>query len=74
MSGPKCIHIPKAPPLGLLLEAPQFRTYNELKLKSVGGPEDREHIDFEKYADQIHAFKVKYIYEALRQEELETNV
>jgi tRNA pseudouridine38-40 synthase len=75
--GPKRIHIPKAPPLGLLLEAPQFKTYND-KLRSnshnVPADEQRDPVDFGLYKEDMHAFKVKYIYEKLRQEELEFNV
>jgi tRNA pseudouridine38-40 synthase len=56
--GPKRIHVPKAPPLGLLLQQPQFKTYNE-RIKQKAEMDD---------------FKVKWIYERLRQDELETNV
>ncbi|BEJ17427.1 hypothetical protein CspHIS471_0608280 [Cutaneotrichosporon sp. HIS471] len=72
--GPKRIHIPKAPPLGLLLEQPQFKVYNE-RTRSIPNPdgEPRELVDFKKHADEMHAFKVKWIYDALRQTELETN-
>lgn len=72
--GPKRIHIPKAPPLGLLLEQPQFKVYNE-RSKAIPNPGEgnRPDVDFGKYADDMHAFKVKWIYDALRQTELETN-
>ena len=73
--GPKRIHIPKAPPLGLLLEAPQFRTYNERIHNDTNGiTEDREPVDFECHAEEMQAFKTKHIYDKLRQEELETHV
>ncbi|WVQ73440.1 tRNA pseudouridine(38-40) synthase [Cryptococcus sp. DSM 104548] len=73
--GPKKIHIPKAPPLGLLLEAPQFGVYNErIDKKMHGITEDRDPVNFGLYAEEIYAFKVKWIYEMLRQEELEKNV
>lgn len=73
--GPKRIHIPKAPPLGLLLEAPQFRTYNERILEKTGGfQEDRDPVDFGLYAEEMQAFKIKHIYEKLRQEELDSHV
>lgn len=73
--GPKRIHIPKAPPLGLLLEQPQFKTYNERArtLPKTAG-EQREFVDFTKYTDQMHQFKVEWIYERLREMELESNV
>ncbi|KLT42722.1 pseudouridine synthase [Cutaneotrichosporon oleaginosum] len=72
--GPKRIHIPKAPPLGLLLEQPQFKVYNE-RTRSIPNPdgEPREIVDFSKHAEEMQAFKVKWIYDALRQTELETN-
>jgi len=73
--GPKRIHIPKAPPLGLLLESPQFRTYNSrIETKMYGGPDDRDKVEFTPYADQMNDFKVKHIYEKLREDELRTHV
>ncbi|WVQ84230.1 tRNA pseudouridine(38-40) synthase [Cryptococcus sp. DSM 104549] len=73
--GPTKIHIPKAPPLGLLLEAPQFGVYNERITKKMNGiTEDRDPVDFGLYKEEIHAFKVKWIYERLRQEELQHHV
>lgn len=73
--GPKKIHIPKAPPLGLLLEAPQFGVYNDRITQKLNGiTEDRDPVNFGLYADEIYAFKVKWIYEMLRKEELEKNV
>nr|XP_031858534.1 tRNA pseudouridine(38-40) synthase [Kwoniella shandongensis]KAA5525606.1 tRNA pseudouridine(38-40) synthase [Kwoniella shandongensis] len=73
--GPKRIHIPKAPPLGLLLEAPQFGVYNDRITQKLNGlTDDRDPVDFGLYAEQMHAFKVKWIYEKLRQEELEHHV
>lgn len=69
------IHIPKAPPLGLLLQQPQFKTYNDrIKEKPGGLPEDRDPVDFRVYEDEMEKFKVKYIYERLREEELEVSV
>jgi len=74
-AGPKRIHIPKAPPLGLLLEQPQFKTYNErARTLPKSGDETRSYVDFSKYADKMHDFKVKWIYERLREVELESNV
>lgn len=73
--GPKKIHIPKAPPLGLLLQQPQFKTYNDRIQQKVGGmQEDRDPVDFEQYAETMEAFKVEWIYEKLRQDELELSV
>ncbi|OCF75536.1 tRNA pseudouridine(38-40) synthase [Kwoniella mangroviensis CBS 8886] len=73
--GPKRIHVPKAPPLGLLLEAPQFGVYNtRITSKANGLQEDRDPVDFGLYAEQMRDFKVKWIYEKLRQEELEAHV
>jgi tRNA pseudouridine38-40 synthase len=69
------IHIPKAPPLGLLLEAPQFKTYNDrLKQPGKGFSEERDPIDWSIYANEMKEFKFKWIYERLRQDELETHV
>jgi tRNA pseudouridine38-40 synthase len=36
--------------------------------------EQRDPVDFGLYKEEMHAFKVRYIYEKLRQEELEFNV
>lgn len=70
----KRIHIPKAPPLGLLLEQPQFKTYNDKAQKLPNhGAEPRELVDFSKYEDIMHKFKVEWIYERLREMELEQN-
>lgn len=73
--GPQRIHIPKAPPLGLLLEQPQFKTYNQRvhALPNVTG-EERPEVDFGKYADVMHKFKVEWIYERLREVEYESNI
>ena len=71
--GPKRIHIPKAPPLGLLLEAPQFKTYND-RVKSQGGDFEHDIVDYAPHAEMIMAFKIKYIYEKLRLEELEKHI
>jgi len=73
--GPKRIHIPKAPPLGLLLEAPQFGMYNtRIGQKKNGLQIDRDPIDWDVYANEMREFKLKNIYEKLRQDELETHV
>ncbi|WVW85112.1 tRNA pseudouridine(38-40) synthase [Kwoniella bestiolae CBS 10118] len=73
--GPKRIHVPKAPPLGLLLEAPQFGVYNtRITTKANGLQEDRDPVDFGLYGQLMHDFKVKWIYEKLREEELQSHV
>ncbi|WWC88286.1 tRNA pseudouridine(38-40) synthase [Kwoniella dendrophila CBS 6074] len=73
--GPKRIHVPKAPPLGLLLQAPQFGVYNDRVLnKHHGLQEDRDAVDFGLYDELMNDFKVKWIYEKLRQEELDSHV
>ncbi|KAK4684269.1 tRNA pseudouridine38-40 synthase, partial [Tremellales sp. Uapishka_1] len=74
-TGPKRIHVPKAPPLGLLLESPQFKTYNDrIKETPNDAAEEREPVNFGLYKEEMQAFKVKYIYEKLRLEELESSV
>lgn len=73
--GPKRIHIPKAPPLGLLLEAPQFGMYNNrIGEQKKGDNVEREPIDWDLYKEDMQNFKLKFIYERLRQSELETHV
>nr|ODN89350.1 tRNA pseudouridine(38-40) synthase [Cryptococcus depauperatus CBS 7855] len=73
--GPKKIHVPKAPPLGLLLEAPQFGVYNDRITRKLNGiTEHRDPVNFGLYQDEMYAFKVKWIYEMLRKEELEKHV
>ena len=59
------ISVPKAPALGLLLERPVFRTYNEQIAVKFG----RENIDFGKFEDEIEAFKETEIYERIFREE-----
>ncbi|ORY24576.1 pseudouridine synthase [Naematelia encephala] len=73
--GPKRIHVPKAPPLGLLLEAPQFSVYNMRVSEKTNGLEaDREPVDFGLYQAQIDEFKLKHIYDQLRADELQSHV
>ena len=73
--GPQRIHIPKAPPLGLLLEAPQFGLYNKrISSKPNGLESDHDPINWELYSKEKDAFKLKYIYDRLRKDELETHV
>jgi len=81
--GSQTIQIPKAPSLGLLLEQPQFGSYN-LKVDETNGqikkddPDGENHrrdpIDYEIYREEIDKFKVKYIYERMREEEAENHV
>ena len=66
------VHIPKMPALGLLLEYPVFDLYSK-KLananEKLGDPSDpawREPLSFEKYAEQMAAFKQKFIYDNMR--------
>jgi len=63
--GPKTISIPKAPGLGLLLEAPVFESYNERAVKEF----HRETIDFNKYAKEMLGFKQREIYDRIFREE-----
>lgn len=63
------INIPKAPALGLLLEAPVYESYNQL-LEKYG----YNHIDFSKYQAEMDAFKMKYIYDKIYAEEVKENV
>ncbi|KAL7420480.1 tRNA pseudouridine synthase 1 [Cryptotrichosporon argae] len=67
------IHVPKAPPLGLLLEAPQFATYNR-KTRQQPKADEREYVDLAKYQKEMDAFKVEWIYDRLKKDELETHV
>ncbi|KAI8585928.1 pseudouridine synthase [Geranomyces variabilis] len=64
------LNVPKAPALGLLLERTVYKAYNE---KWANESQDRlEPIDFDKYKDTIDAFKEKWIYSRLVEEELAT--
>ncbi|KAJ3149097.1 tRNA pseudouridine synthase 1 [Geranomyces michiganensis] len=64
------LNIPKAPALGLLLERTVYKAYND---KWAGEAQDRlEKIDFDKYKETIEAFKEKWIYSRLVEEELST--
>lgn len=59
------IAIPKAPGLGLLLDHPVFESYNK---KCLQFP-DRDPIDFGKYDNEIDAFREKFIYGRMFEEE-----
>ncbi|ODQ82836.1 hypothetical protein BABINDRAFT_159335 [Babjeviella inositovora NRRL Y-12698] len=63
------INIPKAPALGLLLEQPVYEAYNA-KLETFG----YEPITFERHAKEMDAFKMKYIYDKIYNEEVKENV
>ncbi|KAH7590035.1 tRNA pseudouridine synthase [Nakaseomyces glabratus] len=67
--GPQKINIPKAPALGLLLEAPVFESYNK-RLEKFG----YKPIDFSKYQEKVDAFKMKHIYDKIYAEEVSDNV
>ena len=56
------INIPKAPALGLLLERPIFKVYNDKMRKKANNVLERDEISFDKYNDQIEAFKREWIY------------
>jgi tRNA pseudouridine38-40 synthase len=57
--------IPKAPGLGLLLERPVFKSYNETSAKQ----HSRDPIDFSKYDKEIEEFKRREIYDRIFREE-----
>jgi tRNA pseudouridine38-40 synthase len=58
-----------------LLEAPQFGMYNDrIGDRRNGINVDRDPIDWDLFKDEMQEFKLKFIYERLRQAELETNV
>ncbi|CDO92117.1 unnamed protein product [Kluyveromyces dobzhanskii CBS 2104] len=67
--GQEKINIPKAPALGLLLEAPVYDGYNT-RLQEFG----YETIDFSKYHSEMDSFKMKHIYDKIYQEEVNENV
>lgn len=67
--GPTRINIPKAPALGLLLEQPVYNAYNR-RLGDCG----YDPITFDKWSDQIEAFKMKHIYDKIYTEEVKENV
>lgn len=67
--GAEKINIPKAPALGLLLEAPVYDGYNT-RLQEFGYTP----IDFSKFQSEMDAFKMKHIYDKIYQEEVNENV
>ncbi|KAH7329459.1 tRNA pseudouridine synthase [Stachybotrys elegans] len=52
------IAIPKAPGLGLLLERPVFENWNRKATEELG----KDPIDFDRYSEELEAFKHKEIY------------
>lgn len=58
------LNIPKAPPTGLLLERPLFDAFNK-SLERLQSNENRGQIDFDKFQNEIEAFKHKYIVEPM---------
>lgn len=70
--GPR-VNVPKAPGLGLLLEAPQFDSFNKrIKGQKAGGA--TEPVTFEPYQEEMDAFKRKFIYDSITQTEMEQYV
>ena len=67
--GQQKINVPKAPALGLLLEAPVFEGYNK-RLEQFG----YKAIDFSKYQEEVDKFKMKNIYDKIYKEEVDENV
>lgn len=67
--GQQKLNIPKAPALGLLLEAPVFEGYNT-RLEKFG----YKPIEFSKHQAEIDAFKMKHIYDKIYKEEVDENV
>lgn len=67
--GVQKINIPKAPALGLLLEAPVYEGYNA-KLQEFG----YKAIDFSNYQTEMDAFKMKHIYDKIYKEEVDENI
>lgn len=61
------ISVPKVPGLGLLLERPVFKSYNE----NTAAKYDREKLDFAKYEAEMEKFKQTEIYERIFREEEE---
>lgn len=62
------INIPKAPSLGLLLEAPVYTSYNQTLEKN-----NHDGIDFTKFSQEMDAFKMKHIYDKIYSEEARDN-
>ncbi|OBZ87552.1 tRNA pseudouridine synthase 1, partial [Choanephora cucurbitarum] len=65
------INIPKAPALGLLLDRPVFRNYNR-HMSAVGNP--RQSIDFDKFKNEIEAFKNEFVYSKIFEKETQERI
>lgn len=68
--GENKINIPKAPALGLLLEQPVYDGYNQ----KLTGDFGREALGFDKYEKEMDAFKHKFIYDKIFNEEQKEHV
>lgn len=67
------INIPKAPALGLLLERPIFKVYND-KMRAKANQVERDIVDFDVYKDKINAFKEEWIYKKIFEAENQEHV
>lgn len=68
--GPANLSIPKAPALGLLLERPVFDSYNKRAKDNL----QNDPVDFDQYKTEMDAFKQKFIYERMYEDEERENV
>ncbi|CAO3607065.1 unnamed protein product [Mucor hiemalis] len=68
------INIPKAPALGLLLERPIFKVYNDKMRKKASNMIERDEIDFDKYNKEIEEFKKEWIYTKIFEAENQEHV
>ncbi|KAJ3282335.1 tRNA pseudouridine synthase 1 [Borealophlyctis nickersoniae] len=70
------LNIPKAPALGLLLEQVVYATHNKRgpQPNNRQNPGEKEPVDFEKYKDEIAAFKEEWIYSNMVAEEMKDAV
>ncbi|OMJ20231.1 tRNA pseudouridine synthase 1 [Smittium culicis] len=66
------INIPKAPGLGLLLERPVYDSYSKriMSMPRKNNNEVRESIAFDRFDDEVLAFKQKFIYDRINQDEV----
>lgn len=67
------INIPKAPALGLLLERPIFKVYND-KMRTKSNQVERDIVDFDVYKNKINAFKEEWIYKKIFEAENQEHV
>ncbi|KAJ2733913.1 tRNA pseudouridine synthase 1 [Coemansia sp. Cherry 401B] len=66
------VNVPKAPGLGLLLEAPMFDGYNRRTSSQKEGTNGQ--VSFEPYRKEIDAFRQKYIYDNIVNTEVSERV